>query len=102
MNAKIVLDAFPTETYTGVVDRVSAVPTETSGVVSYEAIVLLSIPRSDIYTKMSATVEVIITEKNDILVIPTSAIVTENGRSYVEKSINPASIPRNNTQRISS
>lgn len=77
MKANIVLDAFPTETYVGKVSRVSAVPTETSGVVSYEAVVELSIARDDIYTKMSATVEIITTEKNDVIVIPTSAIITE-------------------------
>lgn len=47
---------------------------------------------------MSATVEVIITEKDNILIIPTSAIITENGRSYVEKSTNPGSIPRGMSQ----
>lgn len=76
MNAKITLDAFPNETYTGQISRVSAVPTETSGVVSYEAVVELSIPRTDVYSKMSATVEVIVTEKSNILTLPASAITT--------------------------
>jgi multidrug efflux pump subunit AcrA (membrane-fusion protein) len=87
MNATITLDAFPTETYRGKVSRVSEVPTETSWVVSYEAVVELTIPRTDIYSKMSATVEVAVTEKNNILTIPTSAIMTENGKTYVEKAI---------------
>lgn len=85
MPAKIVLDAFPTESYTGSVGSISALPTETSGVVSYEAKIILTIPRTDIYSKMSATVEIITTEKNNILLIPTSAITSENGKYYVNK-----------------
>lgn len=92
MHAQIVLDAFPTDTYTWVVDRVSAVPTETSGVVSYEAIISLVIPRTDIYTKMSATVEITTTDKNNILVIPASAISMNNGVAYVQKVTDPAII----------
>lgn len=76
MNAKITLDAFPSETYTGTISRVSAVPTETSGVVSYEAIVELSIPRNDVYSKMSTTVEIILTQKDNIPTLPSSAITT--------------------------
>jgi HlyD family secretion protein len=77
MNAKIILDAFPNETYSGKVSRVSEVPTETSGVVSYEAVVELSIDRTDIFSKMSVTVEILTTEKNNVLTIPTAAISTE-------------------------
>lgn len=43
---------------------------------------------------MSATVEIITTEKENILVIPTTAIVTENGKSYVNKATNPTQIAR--------
>jgi HlyD family secretion protein len=89
MKANIILDAFPTENYTGTVSEISAVPTETSGVVSYEAVVSLSLDRSDIYSKMSATVEVITSEKDDIILIPSSAITTENGKSYVSLSTDP-------------
>lgn len=87
MSAKIVLDAFPNESYTGKVSRVSEVPTETSGVVSYEAVVELSIDRTDIFSKMSVTVEILTTEKNNVLTIPTSAISTEWWKSYVNRAI---------------
>lgn len=73
MPAKIVLDAFPKETYTGTVESISAVPTVTSGVVSYTAKIVLSIARTDVYSQMSATAEIIIAEKNDIIVVNSSA-----------------------------
>jgi RND family efflux transporter MFP subunit len=83
MPAKIILDAFPKETYTGSVATISAVPTETSGVVSYEATIVLSIPREDIYSKMSTTVEIITAEKNNIIVISPSETTTSSGKTYV-------------------
>lgn len=86
MSAKIILDAFPKETYTGSVARISAVPTETSGVVSYEATVVLTIPREDIYSKMSAIVELILVEKNNIILLPTSAITSREGKAYIQVS----------------
>lgn len=84
MSASIVIDAFPKDTFTGTVSRVSAVATETSGVISYEASVVLSIPdRTDIFSKMSATVEIILEEKNNILLLSSSAIQTQQGKSFV-------------------
>ncbi len=83
MPAKIVLDAFPKDTYSGSVSRISAVPTETSGVVSYEATIVLSIPREDIFSKMSATIEIIVAEKDNIIVVSASDIQTASGKSYV-------------------
>ncbi len=94
MPASIVLDAFPTETYTGNVASISAVPTVTSGVISYVAKVILTIPRTDIYSKMSATVEIVTTSKDNILVIPTSAITSENGKSYVNRAKDPTIFSR--------
>ena len=86
MNAKIILDAFPKETYTGTVARISALPTETSGVVSYEATVVLSIPRDDIFAKMSATIEIIIAEKDNIIVISPTDATTASGKTFVRVS----------------
>ena len=43
MEAQVVLDAFPTQTFTGVVTSISATPTITSGVVSYTAVVGVAI-----------------------------------------------------------
>ncbi len=84
MPAKIVLDAFPKETYTGTVASISAVPTETSGVVSYDARVILTIKRDDIYSKMSATIEIITAEKIGVPVVENSFITTNNGKSFVQ------------------
>jgi multidrug efflux pump subunit AcrA (membrane-fusion protein) len=83
MNARIILDAFPTETFTGVVGDVSETPTETSGVVSYTAKIHLIIPDKHIMSKMSATVTVILNERKGIIVIPSSMTLSEKGKTYV-------------------
>ena len=84
MKASIVLDAFPTETFTGVVSSVSATPTVTSGVVSYTAKIMLTLSKKEVMSQMSATVTVILAEKNNILIIPSSATMSENGKTYVQ------------------
>lgn len=84
MKASIVLDAFPKETFTGVVSSISASPTVTSGVVSYTAKILLTLEKRRVMPQMSATVTVILAEKNNILIIPSSATMSENGKTYVQ------------------
>lgn len=84
MKASIVLDAFPKETFTGVVSSVSASPTVTSGVVSYTAKIMLTLSKKEVMSQMSATATVILAEKNNILLIPSSATTSENGKTYVQ------------------
>lgn len=83
MRANVILDAFPKKTYTGTISKISAVPTVTSGVVSYEADVILSITGSEVYSNMSATIEVILAEKSNVILIPAAATISQNGKTYV-------------------
>lgn len=84
MIAKISLDAFADTTFSGTVSSVSATPTESSSVVSYTAKILLSGIDKPIFAQMSATVEIIIAERNDIILIPASATRSEKGKTYVQ------------------
>lgn len=83
MKANITLDAYAETTFTGVVSSISGNPTETSGVVSYTAKIVLPKTEKEILESMSATVEIVIAEKENILVIPSAATVSENGKTYV-------------------
>ena len=84
MTARVVLDAFPKKTYTGTVSKISAIPIETSGVVSYEATVVLRIEEENIYSKMSTTVEVITAEHENTLLVSNAAITSSGGISYIQ------------------
>lgn len=83
MDAKVVLDAFSDKTFTGTVTSISATPTVTSGVVSYTATVGLSISGVTVMSNMTTTVTIIVSNKENIILIPSGAITSENGKSYV-------------------
>lgn len=84
MNAKISLDAYANSTFTGTVSSVSPTPVESSNVVSYTAKILMPSIDREVYSNMSATVQIIITEKNDVLIIPTKAIKSDKWKTYVQ------------------
>lgn len=83
MEAQVVLDAFPTQTFTGVVTSISATPTITSGVVSYTAVVGVAIEWVHVMSNMTTTVTIIVSNKEESILIPSGAITSENGKSYV-------------------
>lgn len=84
MQANISLDAYANSSYSGVVSSVSTNPTETSNVVSYTAKILLPEMKDSIFDSMSATVEIIVAQKDNVLLIPSNAIKTASGETYVE------------------
>ena len=84
MDARISLDAYANSTFTGTVSSVSPTPVESSNVVSYTAKILMPSINKDVYSNMSATVQIVVAEKNDVLVIPAKAIKSEKGKTYVQ------------------
>ncbi len=84
MMAKISLDAYANSTFTGMVSSVSPTPTESSNVVSYTAKILMPSIDKEIYSNMSATIQIIVAEKNDVLTIPIRATKSEKWKTYVQ------------------
>lgn len=84
MPVNITLDAYADMTLTGSVSSVSSTPTESSSVISYTAKIFLSNVEKEIFSQMSATVEIIATERNNILMISSSATKSEKWKTYVE------------------
>ena len=72
--ANITLDALPDEEVMGSVAFISLVSTTRAGVVSYETIITLKNPSAGLKDGMSATAEVIIERRDDVLLIPNRAI----------------------------
>lgn len=87
------VDSFPDEIFEGVVTQVRNNPITTSNVVTYE--VIIGIDNKDLRIKpgMTANVEIITAEKNDVLLIPNKALrfytLDENGdvKRYKDKGI---------------
>lgn len=81
--ATLTFDAFGDKTYTGEVISIDTIGSETSGVTTYPAIVKLDEPLEGLLPNMSATANIITATKDDVLLITSTAIVSENGTSYV-------------------
>lgn len=81
--ATIVIDSLTDKTFTGEVVAVDKTGVISSSVVSYPLTVKFDEGSEEILPNMSATANIIINRKNDVLTVPSSAIVNQNNNSYV-------------------
>lgn len=72
--ANIILDALPDEEVKGRVAFISLIGTIRTGVVSYDTTITLENPTEELRDGMTATAEVIIERRDDVLLIPNKAI----------------------------
>ncbi|MCR4329000.1 MAG: efflux RND transporter periplasmic adaptor subunit [Candidatus Roizmanbacteria bacterium] len=80
----ITIDSIPDKSYTGTVISVDTVGGITSGVTAYPAVIQFDDAPSDIYPNMSAQVSIITNTKDNVLLIPASAVQNTNGQSYIQ------------------
>lgn len=83
----LTMDAFNGLTFTGTVLSVDVGGNTTSGVTSYPVVVLLDDTDQEIYTNMAVTASIIINSKSDILLIPSTAIETNNDGTTTVRTI---------------
>lgn len=79
----ITLDALPDKTFTGKVIGVDKTGVVSSGVTNYPTTVQFDTQPVDVLSNMSATANIIIDSKDDILLVPSSAVQTISGQSTV-------------------
>ncbi len=93
--ATITLDALPDKTYTGSVSSIDTSGSVNSGVTTYPVIITLDTASSEIYPNMSATAGIITDSKEDVLLVPSTAVQTQNGQSTVriKKNSQVSSVP---------
>ncbi len=82
--ATISFDAYPDMTFYGYVSAIDPTPVEDQWIVSYKATILLDNIEEAIYNKMSATVSIEIDKKNDVLLIPSLALISSWYDNFVE------------------
>lgn len=80
----LTMDAFPNNTLTGTILAVNTSGSVSSNVTSYSASVLLDETDLNIYTNMAVSATIITSVKNDVVMIPSTAIKTSNGQSVVQ------------------
>ncbi len=79
------LDAFDTLTFTGQVLEVDTLGTVTQGVVSYAVKIGFDTQDDQVKSGMSVSVSIITDVKTDVLLVPSSAVKSQNGESsYVD------------------
>ena len=90
---EFLVDSFPDEVFEGVVTQVRNNPITTSNVVTYEVIISIDNKSLKLKPGMTANVNIITAEKNDVLLVPNKAlrfyVTDEEGRikRYKDKGI---------------
>lgn len=82
--ATLTFDAFPGVTYTGKIISIDTIGAVSSGVTTYPAAIKLDTEVPEIFSNMTATANIITQVKDNVLLVPTSAVQTQNGQSTVK------------------
>lgn len=81
--ATISFDAFPNKTYTGKVISIDTIGSVSSGVTTYPTVISLDLPPENLYPNMSASASIITNTKDNVVMIPSAAVQTQNDESTV-------------------
>lgn len=79
----ITLDALPGKTFTGRVIGVDTTGIVSSGVTNYPTTVQFDIKAPDVLSNMSATANIILDSKDEVLLVPSTAVQTVSGQTMV-------------------
>ena len=81
--ATITLDSISDKTFTGEVIGVDRIGQTTSGVTQYPAIIRFDSSSPQILPNMTVTAKIIVDKKDEVLLVPSSAVHTESDQNYV-------------------
>jgi multidrug efflux pump subunit AcrA (membrane-fusion protein) len=81
--ATITFDAIPDKTFTGKVISIDKVGVISSNVTNYPTVLALDTNDPGILPNMAASASIITQTKDNVLMVPTTAIVNQNGQSQV-------------------
>jgi len=82
--ATIKLDSLPDKTFTGKVITVDKIGTTTNGVTNYPVVIKFDASDPEILPNMSATANIILEVKDNVLLVPSSAVQKQNGQNVVQ------------------
>jgi len=96
--ATLTFDAIDGLTITGSVNGIDSVGTVSSGVVTYNVTIILDVDDARVKPGMSVSASIITNTAQNVLVVPSSAIKTQGGTSYVEIFSTPLAQATNGVQ----
>lgn len=82
--ATVTLDAYSDKTFTGRVISIDTAGSVSSGVSSYPAVIELDTLADGVYPNMSATANIITDRKQNVILVPTIAVETQNNQNVVK------------------
>ena len=81
--ATLTFDAFPNKTFTGKVVSIDTIGSVSSGVTTYPAVIKLDTQVPEIFSNMTTSATIITQIKDNVFLVPTSAVQTQNEQSTV-------------------
>jgi len=81
--AQVTLDALTNKTYQAYVTAISPVGTVTSGVVNYAVTLEMSNPDSAVKPGMTANLNIVVEQRENVLLVPNRAISTKSNQKWV-------------------
>lgn len=80
--ATIKIDAMPNDTFTGKIVSIDTVGSKTSGVVNYPVVIQLDLNSQYLFPNMNASASIITNTKNNVLLVPVGAIISQDDQTY--------------------
>ena len=93
--ATLTFDAIPDLTLTGTVTGVDTIGTVSQGVVSYDVTITMDSQDERVKPGMTVSAAIITDTAVDVLIVPSSAVKTANGASYVQVLSSTTTPPQN-------
>lgn len=78
------VDAYPERTFTGTVATITPVGTSTQDVINYNVEIVADPADVTLLPNMTANVNIVATERQDVVLVPKRAVDTRGGRKWVE------------------
>lgn len=91
--ATVTFDALPDKTFTGTVSNVNAVGTTTQGVTTYSIEIILDSITQDIKPGMTTNASIVTNKKENVILVPSTAVQTIGGQSVVQVMKNATAQP---------
>jgi HlyD family secretion protein len=89
--ARVRVDAYRDRVFPGKVTRIAPLGEKIDNVIGFEVRVAITDTERILRSKMSANAEIVIEEKNDILIIPESAVIYDRDRNTFTEVFDPSS-----------
>lgn len=82
--ATVTFDALPEKTFTGKIVSIDTAGVVSSGVTTYPTVIRLDTESTSILPNMATTANIITDTKDNVLLVPSSSVQTQNGTSTVQ------------------